>query len=205
MPRPPSFDRTEVITRATEVFWQRGYDRTSVSDLVQATGLKPGSLYAAFGSKKGVFLEVLKAYQADSAGRLQDSLRQSRSPLEAIRCFFEELVEEALEDSRCRGCLMVNTMLEYSHHDPDVQSELNAGLRSIERLFGEALHDASETGELDPKLDADATAAFLVNNLWGIRVMCRGRPDREAVEGVVRTVLAALAAAADQRGSMRRM
>lgn len=205
MPRPPSFDRAEVIERATDVFWQRGYDRTSVSDLVQATGLKPGSLYAAFGSKKGLFLEVLKAYQANSAGRLRESLRQSRSPLEAIRCFFEELVEETLQDPQGRGCLMVNTLLEFSRHDPDVQSELSSGLSGIERLFGEALRHASESGELDPRLDTDATAAFLVNNLWGIRVTCRGRPAREAVEGVVRTVLAALAASADQRGSMRRM
>jgi len=205
MPRPPSFDRAEVIERATEVFWQRGYRGTSVSDLVQVTGLKPGSLYAAFGSKKGVFLEVLRAYQADSAERLRESLREADSPLEAIRRFFLALVDETLDDPRHRGCLMVNTMLEYSHHDPDVQGELVGGLRRIESLFGRALRRASETGELDPRLDADATAAFLVNNLWGIRVICRGRPSREAVEGIVRTVLAALAASADQRGSMRRM
>ncbi len=205
MPRPPSFDRAEVIERATEVFWQRGYGATSVSDLVQATGLKPGSLYAAFGSKKGVFLEVLKSYQAGSAERLEDSLRETDSPLEAIRRFFQGLVDETLEDSGHRGCLMVNAMLEYSRHDADVQGELAGGLRRIETLFGGALRRASEQGELDPRLDTDATAAFLVNNLWGIRVMCRGRPSREAVEGVVRTVLAALAASADQRGSMRRM
>lgn len=205
MPRPPSFDRAEVIERATEVFWQRGYGGTSVSDLVQATGLKPGSLYAAFGSKKGVFLEVLKSYQADSADRLEGSLREAESPLEAIRSFFLGLVDETLEDSRHRGCLMVNAMLEYSRHDADVQGELVGGLRRIESLFGQALRRAGEQGELDPRLDADATAAFLVNNLWGIRVMCRGRPSRAAVEGVVRTVLAALAASADQRGSMRRM
>ncbi len=205
MPRPPSFDRAEVIERATEVFWQRGYRGTSVSDLVQATGLKPGSLYAAFGNKKGVFLEVLRAYQADSAERLRQSLREAGSPLEAIRRFFLALADETLDDPRHRGCLMVNAMLEYSHHDPDVQGELVGGLRRIESLFGRALRLASEAGELDPRLDADATAAFLVNNLWGIRVICRGRPSREAVEGIVRTVLAALAASADQRGSMRRM
>ncbi|HKL64014.1 MAG TPA: TetR/AcrR family transcriptional regulator [Woeseiaceae bacterium] len=205
MPRPPSFDRAEVIERATEAFWQRGYGATSVSDLVRATGLKPGSLYAAFGSKKGVFLEVLQSYQADSAERLEDSLREADSPLEAIRRFFLRLVDETLEDSGHRGCLMVNAMLEYSRHDADVQGELATGLRRIETLFGRALRRASEQGELDPRLDTDATAAFLVNNLWGIRVMCRGGPSREAVEGVVRTVLAALAASADQRGSMRRM
>ena len=205
MPRPPSFDRAEVIELATEVFWQRGYTGTSVSDLVQATGLQPGSLYAAFGSKKGVFLEVLKAYQADSAGRLEDSLRQTDSPLEAIEGFFERLVDETLEDSRHRGCLMVNAMLEYSRHDADVQGQLVGGLHRMEALFGRALRRAGEQGELDPRLDVDATAAFLVNNLWGIRVMCRGRPSRDAVEGVVRTVLTALAASADQRGSMRRM
>lgn len=194
MPRPPLFDREEVIGRATEVFWQRGYNSTSVSDLVQATGLKPGSLYAAFGSKKGVFLEVLRSYQRQSFMHLDELLSESPSPLEAIRRFFLELAEETLDDGRHRGCLMVNTLLEYAHHDADVQDQLNHGLARVEKLFRAALRDAQHAGQLNPELDTRETAAFLVNNIWGIRVMCRGKPEREAVEGVVKTVLSALSA-----------
>ncbi|MEJ2602973.1 MAG: TetR/AcrR family transcriptional regulator [Gammaproteobacteria bacterium] len=205
MPRPPSFDREQVIERATEVFWRRGYGGTTVADLVEATGLKPGSLYAAFGNKKGVFLEVLRTYQTDSAAHLEASLREHDSPIEAIGGFFRGLIDETCDDAHHRGCLMVNAMLEYSSHDSDVRQELVAGLTRVERLFRGALQRARDAGELDPRLDAAAAAAFLVNNLWGIRVMCRRQPSREAVEGVVQTVLAALVGGADQRGSMRRM
>lgn len=202
MPRPPAFDRDEVIVRATEVFWQRGFQATSVTDLVRATGLKPGSLYGAFGSKKGVFLEVLRAYQDDSARRLNSLLEASPSPLEGIRRFFAGLVEETRGVQGRRGCLMVNTMLEYSRHDDDVQRQLTAGLARMEQLFRRAIARSRERGELDASMEPAVAAAFLVNNIWGIRVTCRGRPSPEAMQGVVDTVLAALTL---QRGSMRRM
>ncbi len=205
MPRPPSFDRQQVIERATEVFWRRGYAGTTVSDLVEATGLQPGSLYGAFSSKKGVFLEVLQAYQAESAARLEAALRDHESPLEAIRSFFRGLVDETLGEVGHRGCLMVNAMLEYSTHDGEIRQQLVAGLARFEQLFGDALRRARDLGELNPRLDTEATAAFLVNNLWGIRVTCRGGPSRRTMEGVVQTVLTALEDTAGQRGSMRRM
>ncbi len=202
MPRPPAFDRSDVVLRATDVFWRRGFQGTSVADLVRATGLNPGSLYAAFGSKKGVFLEVLRGYQEDTASRLARTLDEAPTPLEGIRRFFDGLVGEIREEDGPRGCLMVNTLLEYSRHDADVQRQLSAGLARMEQLFRRAIAEARDRGELDDSIDPAVAAAFLVNNIWGIRVTCRGRPSPEALRGVIETVLAALTA---QRGSMRRM
>lgn len=202
MPRPPAFDRSDVVLRATDVFWRRGFQGTSVADLVRATGLQPGSLYAAFGSKKGVFLEVLRAYQEDTASRLARTLRDAPTPLQGIRRFFDELVREIRGEDGPRGCLMVNTLLEYSRHDTDVQRQLSAGLARMEQLFRRAIAEARDRGELDDSVEPTVAAAFLVNNIWGIRVTCRGRPSPEALQGVIETVLAALPV---QRGSMRRM
>ena len=81
MPRPPGYQRSTVLGRATELFWRRGYGATSVADLVTATGLKPGSLYAAFGSKKGLFLEVLAQYNSGKFCLFRDGTRRRFSTL----------------------------------------------------------------------------------------------------------------------------
>ncbi len=78
MPRTPEYDRSHVVDQAMAVFWERGYGKTSICDLVAATGLKPGSLYAAFGSKKGIYLEVLRNTTAASSSRSATSRGQLR-------------------------------------------------------------------------------------------------------------------------------
>ena len=81
MPRHAEFDRDDVIHQATGVFWERGYAKTSVGDLVSATGLQPGSLYAAFQSKEDLFLASLDHYGAQSVARVEQALAQASSPL----------------------------------------------------------------------------------------------------------------------------
>ena len=114
MPRPPGFERRDVLQKATDTFWERGYGATSISDLVEATGLQPGSLYAAFGSKKGMFLEVLDEYGSYFIGEVRSTMRTRASSLDGIRAFFEAVVEHTLQQNGTRGCLIVNATLEMS-------------------------------------------------------------------------------------------
>ena len=86
----------------------------------------------------------------------------------------------------------MNTLLELSHHDPELRQRLCAGLARMERRLRNALEAATRRGELAAGRDIDATTAFLMNNIWGIRVMCRSRPSRQVLQGVVATVLGAL-------------
>jgi TetR/AcrR family transcriptional regulator, transcriptional repressor for nem operon len=199
MPRPPGFERDDVLQRATEVFWRRGYGATSVSDLVTATGLKPGSLYAAFGNKKGLFLEVLEQYHCDFLKSVDELLTGAPGPLRAIEMLFRDVAAKTLDDTDARGCLAVNTLLEMAHHDEDVVSNLQNGNERLRTKLKGLLDAAQAEGALNQTADTSQLSAFLLNNLWGMRVLCKSRPTAAALDGIVNGVLSALSAAGADR------
>ena len=193
MPRPPGFERHDVLQKATEAFWERGYGATSISDLVAATGLQPGSIYAAFGSKKGMFLEVLDEYGSRFLGEVRSTLRREASSLDAIRAFLEAIAEDTMQRQGARGCLLVNATLEMSHHEPDIAQKLCQYSDRLRQVLLEALNDARDAGEISPDSNPESLSVFLVNNLWGMRVMCRSAPSRQSLTAVVDNVMKTLA------------
>ena len=194
MPRAAEYDRDTVIAQATDVFWARGYGRTSVGDLVAATGLQPGSLYAAFGNKKGLFLEVIDAYNQGFIARIRDLRDEDDASIDKIEALLAEIVEDAGSDESERGCLTVNALLELSLHDKDIARKLRGYNAELRKAFAWLLKDAQTEGDVDPAQDPNELASFLVNNLWGLRVMCKSRPDRASLEAIVNGVLSALRA-----------
>ncbi len=192
MSRMPEFNRAEVVERALQVFWRRGYSQTTVTDLVAATGLQPGSLYAAFGNKKGVFLEVLEAYNRSFLERIRHLTADPRPAITCIRELLDTIVEDTVSGRNRQGCLAVNALLELAEHEPDVAARLEAHNDQVRRAFAELIAKAQAGGEIRPTSRPDALAAFLVNNLWGMRVMCRGCADRESMTAVVDGILDAL-------------
>jgi len=192
MPRPPGYERSAVLSRATEIFWQRGYGATSVSDLVAATGLKPGSLYAAFGSKKGLFLEVLEEYNAALLGDLETCVAEAPSPLAAVRALLGRMAESTLGEEGRRGCLAVNALLEMAGHDEDIARTLRRHNDVLKGRIEQLLADAKDTGEIEADATPRSLAVFVLNNLWGMRVLCKSGPRREALDSVVEGVMTAL-------------
>lgn len=174
------------------VFWERGYSRTSVGDLVNATGLNPGSLYAAFGSKKGVFLEVLDDYNNAFLEKIR-SLGNGPGPaLDDLHTFLMNIVDDMLAGRDRRGCLSVNALLEMSQHEADIAARLDQHNQRVQTALIRVLSLAQQQGEIAASRDVNALSAFLVNNLWGLRVMCKGRPTRGDMNAVVNGVMAGL-------------
>lgn len=170
MARPVSFDREEVLGRATRAFWERGYCATSVSDLVEATQLQPGSLYAAFESKQGLFLAVLDHYAQQTVGRLRQRLAEANDPLQGIEAFFNGLVAERA-DRRRRGCLLVNTVLEMGRNNTEVQGRVARHFGEIETALRTALERARDDGVLADGRSPAVLAKFLMTTIWGLRVL----------------------------------
>ena len=194
MPRQPEYDREAVISHATAVFWERGYTRTSVTDLVDATGLKPGSLYAAFGNKKGLFLEVVDCYNTDFVNKLKD-LRDADGPVTVrIRAMLDGMIDDTVDGGDHRGCLSVNALLEMSQHDAEIAASLDRHADRIRRAFMDLIKDAQAAGEISADRDAGALAGFVMNNVWGMRVLCRGNPSRRSLAAIVDGVMLALEA-----------
>lgn len=194
MSRTPGYERQTVVAQAMTVFWDRGYSKTSVGDLVRATGLKPGSLYAAFGSKKGVFLEVLDEYNRNFLATISQLGGSDRSTIDDLEALLEDIVDATASGRDRRGCLSVNALTEMAQHDEEIAARIATHNARVERAFAEVLGRAQSDGDIAMRKDTEAMAAFLVNNLWGMRVMCKGTPDRRALEAVVDGVMTSLRA-----------
>ncbi len=195
MPRPPEYDRDEVVSQAMAVFWEQGYGKTSVGDLVEATGLQPGSLYAAFGNKKGIFLEVIDLYNKGFLDSIR-TLRESATPaIGKIDALLRRIADDQVSGNDERGCLTVNALLELSQHDLEIADRLRSYNRRLCKSFAALIADAQREGDIEAVRDNDALAMFLMNNIWGMRVMCKSKPDRKSLRGIVDGVMVALRAA----------
>jgi TetR/AcrR family transcriptional repressor of nem operon len=192
MARPTQFEREDVLEKAMQAFWDHGYCATSMADLVEVTDLKPGSLYAAFKSKEGLFLAALDHYGERSVARVERALAEAGSPLEGIRGYFRQLAKDATDPQAKSGCFLVNTVLELARQDEAVQKRVNRHLGAIETLFRHALEAAQANGELSPDKDPKALAAFLMTNIWGLRVLGGTGPAPGRARAIVNQLLKSL-------------
>ncbi len=170
MARSAEFDREAVLDRATMLFWERGYAETSICQLVEATGLKPGSLYAAFESKEGLFLSVLDRYAQLTRARIRAVLAAAADPLSGVEAVLQQLADSDAQEAQ-RGCLLVNSVLEVGRRNGRVQERIGTHLTKVEAMLCQALDQARAYGLLSPEKSPDALAKFLMATIWGMRVL----------------------------------
>src|SRR5690349_25176771 len=120
MPKKKQFDETEVLVKAREVFSEKGYNGTSMDDLVQATGLSRSSIYDTFGDKHGLFLKTLDQYRNEQQCTMEQQTARSDSPKKKIRAIFDYTIKDILADKDSNGCLLVNVSLELKSVDNEV-------------------------------------------------------------------------------------
>ena len=192
MARPAEFDREKVLGRATQAFWEYGYCATSISRLVEATELKPGSLYAAFDSKEGLFLAVLDHYAAQTKAKLQAALEEAPDPIEGIERFFSQLVRAQAQTQPGRGCLLVNTVLEVGRRNETVIAKVKTHLDVVEAMLEEALNEAQAQGKLAAGKSPETLAKFLMTTIWGLRVLGGTGADVRQADQVVAEALSLL-------------
>lgn len=192
MARPREFDIDEALAQAIDVFWRQGYEATSVQDLVDATGLKRGSLYAAFGSKAGLFAAAMERYMEGTPVRRILENAGERPVRQVLRELFDELVAHGAGDRSRRGCLITNTAIELSPHNPEVAAKIADNLHDLEDRLADLLARGQERGEIDSARDPRALARYLVSSIQGLRVMSKIVPERRALEDIAETTLANL-------------
>ena len=194
MPRPREFDETEALAAALELFWEKGYEATSLQDLTDRMGIRRGSLYHAFGDKHALFARALAIYQADLLHWYRQWLERPGTVREALQGLFSEVVDRASteERPRSRGCLCVNTAIELAPHDPAVARLIERHDRSAEDLFRRALERGRSAGEFSARLDPASTAQFLLNALAGLAVARKTDAEADRLRDIVRLTLSVL-------------
>lgn len=172
MARPAQYDHTQVLNTAAQVFWDKGYAGTSMADLVGATGLKPGSLYAAFDNKQGLFDAAIDHYAQAGLKGLKAALEQDGSYLDNIRQAFLKFIDGD-HTGQPQGCFLVNALIELSPHDEQMQQRLKSHTANVESLFKNALAGAKAAGELPESANVKQLAKQIMISLWGVRVAQR--------------------------------
>jgi TetR/AcrR family transcriptional repressor of nem operon len=189
--RPREFDERQVLDAAIQCFWSRGYESTSVKDLVAKTGITAASLYNAFGDKRALFRTALNHYVEASIGERIERC-EALTPREAIGTFFEEILTRSLTDRHHKGCMLVNSALEVAPHDAEFQQLIAGVLERIEKFLCRCLAAGQTQGTITRSVSAGELAQHLIGVLMGVRVLARVRPQRALLEGAIRPALALL-------------
>ncbi len=189
--RPREFDAGEALGQAMEVFWHKGYEGTSVQDLLNGMGINRGSMYDTFGDKRSLFLKTVEHYRKNVVGELVGRLTAPGSPLGNIRQTLSEVAKKS-GSGDCRGCLLTNTAVETAPHDAEVAEATRSALRDIEKAFKVVLGSAVEAGELQPKADTRALARFLTATLQGLVVIGKAKLGKSMRDDIVRVTMRTL-------------
>lgn len=168
--RPREFELDDAARDAMEVFWDRGYEAASLPDLIEGTGLSRGSLYKAFGDKKGLLLAALDQYMAKGLQQTAELLSQPGSSRAAIRASLLRYAGLASGDAGRRGCLVVAMATEMAAHDPDITERTGRMFRRLQQLYAAAIVRGQASGEF-PERDEQALARLLVCQVQGMRVV----------------------------------
>ncbi|WP_368517243.1 TetR/AcrR family transcriptional regulator [Rhizobium sp.] len=173
MARPREFDREAALEKALRVFWAKGFAATSTDDLREAMGIGRQSLYGAFGDKRTLYLEALDTYQQRTNSGHVGRLSGPTSPLRGIEDLLSGLVSED-DCERALGCMGVGSVGEFGVTDPDLNARRSAASAALGRRILERVSEGQRSGEINPNLDAEETAAFIQMTMTGLQVAARG-------------------------------
>ncbi|WP_420970463.1 TetR/AcrR family transcriptional regulator [Bradyrhizobium sp. B120] len=176
--RPRSFDVEAAVERAMDVFWSRGYHATALPDLLRATKLSRGSLYAAFGDKHSLFLRALDRYIADALTRMDVELDPRKEPVAGLRTYLAGYVERASGADGRRGCLLVATAMELAGQDAEAGRRVAGFFKTMEGRLADALSRAEAAGRLADGVEPASAARILVCFVWGLRVVAKTAQTR---------------------------
>ncbi|MBF6332964.1 TetR/AcrR family transcriptional regulator [Nocardia transvalensis] len=192
MARTKSFDPDDAVAKAMEVFWRKGYGRTTPQNLVDAIGIGRGSLYNAFAGKRDLFERALRRYQAQETVRLIDLLDGPGSPRERVRAALTMVLDAACADTERRGCLATNTAVELGGDDETVDLLVRRIFDRQHDAFRGAIEEGQRAGEFGRDLDPQAAATFLLATINGMRVLAKADPRPARLAGLVETAMRAL-------------
>lgn len=190
MARPRQFEEAAVVHAAMQVFWQQGFQSTSIQQLVDATGLKRGSLYGAFGDKRGLFLAALDLYATTFIAAMRTRLEQTDDPVEALRDFVRQSGIDGRDPERLAlGCLMGKTCGEQATDDAAIRARVDRFVTDLQGVMADGLRRGQAMGLFDPDRDADAVALFIQCTLQGRALLGRARAHDSLTTGVIDELL----------------
>jgi TetR/AcrR family transcriptional regulator, transcriptional repressor for nem operon len=192
MARPQEFETREALQIAMRVFWKKGYESTSLADILAATGLSKSSLYATFGDKRELFLAAFDVYRKEHFEYLHRTLNNGQPARQAIETFFRQGVAHSQDETHLYGCMTANQAVELAPHDEEIQRLVAADFQAVEDEFAHAITRGHADGSITSHKEPRALARFLVVSLQGFQVMARAKSDLTRLDDSVTVMMTAL-------------
>jgi TetR/AcrR family transcriptional regulator, transcriptional repressor for nem operon len=192
MARPKEFDVDDALQQALEVFWRKGYEATSVQDLVAAMGIQKASLYGTFGDKHSLYMKALHRYEANGFAALADHLTAAKSPKNAVRSMVLGNAEQACSAKGKVGCFCINANVEMAPQDGEVSDLVRDHSERVEALLEATLRRAKALGEIAKGANTKQLATFLFGVIVALNVLGKQRAGRDRMLAMARQSLAAL-------------
>lgn len=171
------YDREVAIRKATNLFWAKGFHATSMRNIQQAMDMRPGSIYASFGSKEALFKLALQCYLEQGQRKLEVSVFEAGSPLAGLKQFVEDAVLNSNDLAPSGMCMLVKTISELTEEHADLLAEARRLLKKMEQVFASVLHQAQAAREIDQDTDCDRLARYLQMQFMGLRAYARATED----------------------------
>lgn len=176
------FDRNNIIDKSIQLFWKNGYSASSMQQVVKATGLKPGSIYLAFGNKEGLFREALDSYAQKGIAKISSTLESASSVGEGICLFLEKIIQESTRENYC-SCFLIKTQLELAAEGNELHTFASAKLGEVEKLFQSYLEQ-----EFSKKV-SQQRAVSLMLHIFGLRIYGYQQGSADSIREGLRTGL----------------
>ncbi|MEN8261201.1 MAG: TetR/AcrR family transcriptional regulator [Pseudomonadota bacterium] len=190
--RPREFDPETVLDAAIHVFWTKGYEATSLQDLLAAMRLSKSSFYQTFGGKLQLFERCIVPYRRMVAGSLLECLNNATSAQQFLADTFSAVAEEACSDKKPCGCLVMNTASEFAQRDPLVAEWVTQGADSFRTVFKTAVLRAQKEGDIAGDRDAEVLANYLVSSMGGLKTLVKAGATQQTVEDIAGVIMASL-------------
>ncbi|MFH5187374.1 TetR/AcrR family transcriptional regulator [Paenibacillus sp. TAB 01] len=190
MARSKEFDENEVLEKAMKLFWEQGYEKTSMNDLVEHMGIHRRSLYDTFTDKHTLFLKALERFGNRSNARLAAGIKQAETAEQALRLVYDSMIEG--EEDAPPGCMIVNSAVELAVRDAEVDARTAGAFGRTEQTLKEIIAWGQQTGEFTNRADAEELAEYVHNTLAGLRVMLRTSAAKEKLRRIAELSMSVL-------------
>ncbi len=189
MARPREFDEMEAMNSAVEVFMSKGYEASSLMDLLKSMKLSKSSLYNSFGTKHELFLSAIDHYSISAENRLRKNLETGTTARQKLELILEAIMKCDLHTTESRGCLLHNSALERLPHDELAAEKIANGLDRLRKTYMEVITDGQKNGEISDKYSADTLGDLFLNAVLGLRSFARVIPDEARLKQLSKSIL----------------
>lgn len=192
MPRPRAFDENQVLRAVRDQFWAAGYAATSLDDLMRVSGLGKGSLYAAFGDKRQLFLRALRSYTDEVHAGLRESLAEAPRAVDALRMLLDAPADDQNAAGARHGCLMANSTCELGNADPEVLEHARRTYETTTAMIADCVNRACREGDLPADTDPTELARAILAAQQGILFLGQAGMDTATLTATARSMAAQL-------------